>query len=312
MNMGKPMSYSCSGTGWMDAAGNKQGTWIGHVLAGTALLAWAMHWNYAVNRAWLLQTRQRPYESQSSWPLSFVPQRLPVEALCKLVLPLAGIVVNIVGASGARSNVCPEHTPRAGHFDPDTMFYFANVWVLAAIVLSGMVDLLGLVVELPQGTAAAFSSVPFLFQGFIVGEAQHGNMLAANLYLLLSWVSLLTAMFTLLELVWPSSFFTSSGKVYTLYIQAIWYFAIARFLYEGRPAWDMLKPVPDMAPAMLVPVPFVFWLNVTSFAMFLVYMLVKFLLRDQIDEHAHERSGSAPKDAASRGAHEMVPLVRRP
>jgi hypothetical protein len=58
-------------------------------------------------------------------------------------------------------------------------------------------------------------------------------------------------------------------RVYCTYLQAIWYFGAARLLFEGRTAWNTTEPMPDMSPAMFVPVPFVFWMNFTSLTMFL-------------------------------------------
>jgi hypothetical protein len=51
--------------------------------------------------------------------------------------------------------------------------------------------------------------------------------------------------------------------------QAASYLIGARVLYEGRPAWDTLKPVPDMAPAAFMPVVFVMWMNLLSLGMLL-------------------------------------------
>jgi len=50
--------------------------------------------------------------------------------------------------------------------------------------------------------------------------------------------------------------------------QAIWYFAAARFLYEGRKAWQTTNP-PDMAPGMFAPVVFVAWMNTTGLSLLL-------------------------------------------
>eukprot|EP00967_Tisochrysis_lutea_P052970 scaffold65732_cov22-Tisochrysis_lutea.AAC.1 len=50
-------------------------------------------------------------------------------------------------------------------------------------------------------------------------------------------------------------------------LQAIWYFACARFLYEDRLAWSTIPP--DMAPGMFVPVVFVGWMNTTGLGLLL-------------------------------------------
>lgn len=114
------------------------GSWTAHILAGTALLLWALHWNQAIFRGWLTQGRtQRPFRSHATYPVPFLPERWPVEALAKVVLPLVAILVNLVGSSGWRSNTCGEGTPREGHFDPENIYRYANVWVLFSVLASG-------------------------------------------------------------------------------------------------------------------------------------------------------------------------------
>lgn len=114
------------------------GSWTAHILAGTALLLWALHWNQAIFRGWLTQGRtQRPFRSHAAYPVPFLPERWPVEALAKVVLPLVAILVNLVGSSGWRSNTCSEGTPREGHFDPENIYRYANVWVLFSVLASG-------------------------------------------------------------------------------------------------------------------------------------------------------------------------------
>lgn len=114
------------------------GSWTAHILAGTALLLWALHWNQAIFRGWLTQGRtQRPFRSHATYPVPFLPERWPVEAVAKVVLPLVAILVTLVGSSGWRSNICSEGTPREGHFDPENIYRYANVWVLFSVLASG-------------------------------------------------------------------------------------------------------------------------------------------------------------------------------
>lgn len=125
---------------WLDMAGNKQGTYLGHVLAGVALLVWGMHWNYAVFRSWLTQSKSRPYRTQAVWGAPLLPETWPVEAVLKVVVPLAALLFNAIGPDGMRRSTCGEHQPRAGHFDPQVIFYFGNIWILFPFLLSGAGD----------------------------------------------------------------------------------------------------------------------------------------------------------------------------
>lgn len=312
---GDSMSYSCSGAAWTDPQGDKAGTWTAHILTGVALLLWGLHWTFATFCGWLFQTRQRPYRSRTAYSLPILPSHWPIESVFKVLVPLAGIFFNLIDSHGWRSNVCPPGAAHAGHFNPDTVYSYANVWILVGFLLSGLVDLLGNLIELPPGTERFFLSLGFMMQAFILSEWNYGSMLAGNLYYLVFLLSAGAVFFILAEIVWPHSFFVSCGRIFCVNLMAIWYFCIARFLYENRLAWDSVHPLPDMAPAAFVPVPFVFWMNFTSLFMFLGYLLMRHIYRNQVDESIHDVThalSSRPLPHAPKGgAHELVPLVSR-
>eukprot|EP00955_Chlamydomonas_euryale_P016600 177555-Chlamydomonas_euryale.AAC.7 len=155
--------------------------------------------------------------------------------------------------------------------------------------------------------------------------AQKGNMLADNSYYLLFMMSMATAVCLLLEVAFPTSLFVSCGRTYSTYMQAVWFFNLAAMLYGGSPMWDPVSPLPDMAPAMFVPVPFVFWLNATSLFMFIVYAGMAWAIGTPPDDvvalaagpvapPGYAPPGYAPGFGRANGKHvfsEMVPLVAR-
>ncbi len=64
-----------------------------------------MHWNYAVFRNWFLQGRQRPFKSSPTYPIPLLPEAIPVEAALKIIVPLIGILTNLIGTDGWRCAV---------------------------------------------------------------------------------------------------------------------------------------------------------------------------------------------------------------
>ncbi len=133
----KSCAFSFRSAAWTDPQGDKSGTWTAHILTGVALLLWGLHWTFATFCGWLMQTRQRPYRSRTAYSLPIVPSHWPIESVFKVLVPLAGILFNLIDANGWRSNVCPPGTAHAGHFNPDTAYSYANVWILVGFMLSG-------------------------------------------------------------------------------------------------------------------------------------------------------------------------------
>ena len=61
--------------------------------------------------------------------------------------------------------------------------------------------------------------------------------------------------------------FLYNSRVFSTYVLSAWYIAAAIILFQDLPAWNTTTPLPDMAPAAFVVVPFVFVLNACSVAM---------------------------------------------
>jgi hypothetical protein len=61
-----------------------------------------LHWNFNVFRNFLLQSRQKPYRSSSTYPIPLIPDYIPVEAALKIIVPLCGILMNLFGPEGRR------------------------------------------------------------------------------------------------------------------------------------------------------------------------------------------------------------------
>lgn len=316
---------SCSGSAWTSS--DKSTLHTQHVLAGVALLVWSLHWIAGSYRAYLLQSRGRPFSSRTTYSVPWIPSKIPLEALLKTLTPPLVMLGQLYGISkGLRSNVCPAGSARPGRFDPDNIFRYANVWIQFSFMLSGVVDLVSIPVQLPAGMQRFFLAVPFIIQTLILASGQHLDMLDDMVYYMLFLVSAGVSAFIVMEIVWPHSFLVSCGRSYCSFLLAIWFFGIARILYEGRPAWSTTEPLPDMSPAMFVPVPFVFWMNFTSVFMIVAYLVMRRLLKASLpSERASNGDGEVlgliskagralgmsaiGKDADASG-HELMPLVR--
>ena len=144
---------------------------IQHIFAGIGLLLWTLHWTVGAYYSYLMQSRERPFSSRTTYPILGLSTQVPVEAICKVLIPLIVIVGQLAG--GDRSNTCVEGSARHGHFDPENIFRYADVWILVSFMLSGLVDLIGCVVPLPYGPERFFLAVGFLLPTFISSPSLH-------------------------------------------------------------------------------------------------------------------------------------------
>ena len=62
----------------------------------------SLHWMFGAYRAFLLQSRQRPYRASTTYAVPLIPMSFPIEAVLKILLPLCAIFGNLIGSEGFR------------------------------------------------------------------------------------------------------------------------------------------------------------------------------------------------------------------
>eukprot|EP00798_Chlamydomonas_sp_ICE-L_P019448 gene19448-26109_t len=135
-------------------------------------MIWALHWNLGIFKSWLTQSKQTPFVSRNTYPVLFLPANWPVESLLKCILPPVAILTQLWWYDGSWTpNICPDGTVREGHFYPTHISAWANTWVLLAFMMSGLIDMLGRLVELPMHTEHFFTATAFLLQAFILNTS---------------------------------------------------------------------------------------------------------------------------------------------
>jgi hypothetical protein len=126
-----------------------------------------------------------------------------------------------------------------------------------AFMISGLVDLLGLAVKLPDGTQQAFLSLAFGIEGFLMFLHKKHEELDALVHWLLGCSMVICSLFVALELRSPNNLLVSAGRAVATMQQGIWLCLIGKIMYAGGITWAHDYP----GPIMFVPVVYcMFWL----------------------------------------------------
>uniref|UniRef100_A0A7S0RJJ5 Transmembrane protein 45B n=1 Tax=Chlamydomonas leiostraca TaxID=1034604 RepID=A0A7S0RJJ5_9CHLO len=334
MSMGG-ISMTCDGKPFGAMGyGGRVSSWSNHFLAGFALFFWALHWNLNIFKNYLTSSKHAPYTAQTTFTVFGVNVTWSLEGVLKITLSFIGIIYQLLGHGHWSDNVCEDGTEREGHFSITHMHSWENSWILFCFMVSGVVDVASVYLDLPPNTQHFFTAAAFGLNAFMLRQGTYVDMLDDMCYYLMFLAATGTALAMVAEITTPESLWAGVTRVYCTWMQAIWYFACARILYEGRPAWDTMKPLPDMGPAMYVPVVFVMWMNILSFGMLALYLGMRWWYSAHLNEHLragccvertllpaddtsgklaeHHLKASLPhtmrKEAAN---HELIPLVSK-
>ncbi|EFJ40190.1 hypothetical protein VOLCADRAFT_121751 [Volvox carteri f. nagariensis] len=248
-------------------------SWIGHFGPGIIMIIWGLHWMQGTFRNYFSSQRNKgqDYQARTTYNL----WRFPAvsESMCKTFLPMIAMSIELYFAhrGGWRTLVCPAGTKREGRFYGPHMGNWQHAAMYPPVILSGLVDLVGMEVELPRGTQQVFLFLAFLCESLLMGLHKKHTPLDIAVHSVLFYTMMATAVMVLLEAIHPRSFLLSCGRVVTMLVQGGWFVMAAHILFEGVPAW-IEDGGEDMAPAMMAPVYFVAIIVVSLFLVFLAYL----------------------------------------
>ncbi|KXZ43715.1 hypothetical protein GPECTOR_82g249 [Gonium pectorale] len=289
------------------------GSWIGHVLPGVVFILWGLHWMQGIYRNYFNSRRLKgqEYRAQTTHSLWKLPPCS--ESVCKAFLPCLAISIELFFAhrGGWRTLICPAGTPRAGHVYGPHIGNWQHAAMYPAFILAGIVDLVGMEVELPPGTQQVFLFLAFLCESLLMGLHKKHTPLDIAVHSVLFYTMLATAVFILLEAIHPRNFMLSCGRVAATLLQGTWFFAAAHIMFTHRPAWDEMGGE-DMSPAMMVPVVFVGLILLVLVVMFPAYLATHawYLVMDGYSL-PYERANLLDEERSEggRGAAAAVPMT---
>jgi len=173
--------------------------------------------------------------------------------------------------------MCAEGELRAGHLVGNHINNFQHASMYPAFFVSGLVDLLGARVDFPRGVQQICLGMAFLIDALLMGLHKKHTPVDLLVHEQLFYAMAATALFAMAEAGWPNNVLLSAGRVAAAYLQSMWFFASARIIFEGYPAWDDSNG--DMAPAMYLPIFYVSIAVGILFCMAAVWLAMYFVYR---------------------------------
>lgn len=229
---------------------SRQGNWKGHVFPGIIFLFWSTHWLMAwVRKAHECRIRNGVvYQATATLrPFGLLPERWRLEAFIKTFFPPFYILLELWLAheGGYRRLVCQEGTVREGHFIGNHVNNWMHAGMMVGFIISGIVDLVshfdpaGNLSNTPPGLPLAILSLAYLCEAILMGMHKKHSPLDISLHSLLTLTMVLSSLACLLEAAFQKGYVMLTGfRIWAVALQGSWFIAVARILYEDRPAWD--------------------------------------------------------------------------
>lgn len=260
--------YECDGSRFTGTGGS----YIGHVFPGMVFVIWSTHWMLSIFKSYFARGPEN-YRSRCWHKLFFLEKDIPLEPVVKVVFPLLAMVLELYLAhkGGWRTLICPAGSVRAGHIFSNHIGNWQHAAMYPGFIVSGLVDIVALKFELPDGVQQAYLGLAFFAESFLMGLHVKHEPLDKMVHLLLFGAMLCNCLFVVLEIFFPHNFLVSCGRCAATYLQGSWFIVVADMMFTGRIMWDVSEG--DMAPAMFAPVQFV----ITNICI-ICYMILVFIV----------------------------------
>ncbi|PNW82913.1 hypothetical protein CHLRE_06g299350v5 [Chlamydomonas reinhardtii] len=303
--------------GMMDCNGgsipDRQGNFQGHAFPGTIFIIWGLHWFISASWRYLCSTRTgRAYRSRTfEGLLPMIPQlngfnRYPVEPVLKAIGGLLLFILQITYGS-YKFLYCPDGA-RQGRIVTQHLNSWSHASMNLGFSLSGIVELIGLHIKLPEGTHQVILSGAFFIEAMLFSLHEKNGHLDQTDHWLLAQCCWAGAIFSALEAAWPEAFLLTAGRAGSMLLQGAWFWQSGFVLFGGSLVWnDLFMGREDEAPAMFMPLVFAYHMLVLQALMLLVYMVVELVYRRQYP--GTHNAVQEPEHAPSNGGYETSRLL---
>ncbi|PRW44954.1 Transmembrane 45B isoform B [Chlorella sorokiniana] len=244
----------------------------GHFYPGLIFCLWGSWWAYNTAAYYLWASPRRPFKGRAWFPLAGRWARL-AEPILKLLVPAVAISFELFLDHNMEWQFlyCPKGTKYEGRFAMTHMNNWQHTASYPGVVLSGLVDLLALVVPLPSGTGQAVLGVGWSCMAFImVLHEKHEPQDKMVHWLLFVNMALVAIMLFVDLAVRQRNVLVGMGKSLAVIFQGAWLIQIAAVEFEHHPQWSTEYP----GGAMMAPVAFTSILLAALAAMLLFYCLM--------------------------------------
>lgn len=246
------------------------GSFAGHVFPGSLFLAYGLWWAFVsmwthlkIGSGSQKQSRTKNKKdttnpavvsffeykrdhclSRKSWlPQPFLP-RIPLEPILKILLPVAGVIVeafmDVRKVDGHPKIVWNVYKIYTEDGDLADLGKLQHITMYSAFLLSGIIDVLSLVIKFPHHTSQIFAAIAFWIEGILFYfHTQCRTELDVQIHFILTTVIFACAITAMLRIIQATNFLTNIAFTFGLILQGTWFIQVGYSLYppSGK-KWD--------------------------------------------------------------------------
>ena len=244
-------------------------TWDGHLLGSLFLVIQGLWWIF-LSIWYHLQSKQKSSKKRSTVRISETVQSIALKTGCSKswipqpfypnipIEPIAKIIstgIGILGETFLTLEVEKDDMPRRLEFHPFRIFNssgdfiqvakFQHVTMYGGFTLSGVIDILILVVSFPQDTSPLFFTLAFMCQGVLFWFHIGHSVLNATYHKLHLVIIILCIIFAYLRTYHIKSFLVNLALGCSILLQGTWFFQPTFLVFkDGEVFWELHKITP--------------------------------------------------------------------
>ena len=230
----------------------------GHVLPGSFFIVYGCWWVFI--SFWLQLTTSKSRKACSSshanssisyahfkrdiqlGRLTYIPQpfciHIPFEPLFKIILSFIGVMVETFLSAGDGKIVAQAYVIYEEDGSFRSLSKLQHITMYSGFLLSGVVDLIGLVLRLPKNTTKLFFSLAFLVEGILfMFHADGRGDLNRSLHILLTYAIFSGVIFSGLRMLQTGNILINSGLGFSIILQGTWFIQVGVTLFGEQP-WN--------------------------------------------------------------------------
>eukprot|EP00884_Botryococcus_braunii_P009822 jgi/Botrbrau1/18841/Bobra.177_2s0006.1 len=244
--------YDCNG----NPVSHSTGSYKGHVWPGFIFIAWALHWWLS---AVVISKKDRSHVSRGWYP-PLIRGLTFAESILKIFGPFLGLAMELrLDHSEWQSLFCSSGK-WPGEFNTQHIHNWQHASAYPPFVVSGLVDVLGILLKLPEGTEKAFLAFAFGAEGFVITLHKKSEYFDAIVHALLAATMWAAAFFIALEIQFPKSLLLTGARSLATLLQGMWLVQVfpfvmssllcsaSRFLQHPPPPPNHLRPLIALTP----------------------------------------------------------------
>ena len=177
--------------------------------------------------------------SRKSWlPLPYsAVSRVPIEPIVKIILPFTGILVesflSVIKDHDGKSRIVGSiyHIYQSDGY-LNNLDKLQHITMYGAFMLSGIVDILSILLKFPHQTSALFLTLAFSTEGILFYYHTEGrDPINIQIHFILTLVIGICALFAFLRVLHSTNLLINTGLGFSILLQGTWFIQTAYFLF---------------------------------------------------------------------------------